>query len=76
MRQSRRHWLENKILFLKNEDFNSKVIAKRTLRSELREDRESTGRFNIDYLPTCPGTYDFLISGTINYVYILLCAAY
>jgi hypothetical protein len=59
-----------KILFLKHEDFDARVIAKSVLRGELKEDSDTVGRFNIDYLPTRPGTYGFLVTGTINNFYI------
>ena len=58
-----------KILYLKKEDFDAKVLAKTILKGELKEDRDTVGRFNIDYLPTIPGTYGFIVKGTINGVY-------
>ncbi len=59
-----------KILFLEEESFDAEVVAKSILRGDLKEDRETISRFNIDYLPTRPGTYGFVISGTINNVYV------
>ena len=59
-----------KILYLKKENFDAKVLAKAVLKGELTEDRDTLGRFNIDYLPTIPGTYGFIIKGTINGVYV------
>ena len=62
--------LEVKVLYLKKEDFDAKVLARAILKGDLKEDRDTQGRLNIDYLPTRAGTYGFIISGTINGVYI------
>jgi len=59
-----------KILFLEKENFDARVIAKARLKGDLKEDRETAGRFNIDYLPKVRGTYGYKIKGTINGVYI------
>lgn len=62
--------LNVKILFLKNEEFDARILAKKILKGELKEDGDTPSRFNIDYLPTIPGTYGFMVSGTINNIYI------
>lgn len=59
-----------KVLYLKKEDFDARVIAKSILKGEIKEDSDTLGRFNIDYLPTIPGTYGFIVKGTINGVYV------
>lgn len=58
--------LDVKILYLKKDAIDAKVLEKETLKGELRRDRTNPNRFNIALLPTEPGAYGFHLKGMIN----------
>jgi len=62
--------LSVKVLYLKEDAFDSKVLKERELTGDLRRDRASPNRFNIWYMPTRAGAYGFQIKGMIDGVVI------
>ncbi len=62
--------LSVKVLYLKDDTFDAKVLKARELTGDLRRDRSTPNRFNIWYKPTRAGAYGFHIKGTIDGVAI------
>ncbi|NOZ52614.1 MAG: hypothetical protein GXP08_05635 [Gammaproteobacteria bacterium] len=62
--------LSVKVLYLKEDAFDAKVLKAKKLRGDLQRDRSSPNRFNIWYMPTRAGAYGFRIKGTIDGVVI------
>ncbi len=58
--------LSVKVMYLKDDDFDARVLKSKKLKGDLRRDRSSPNRFNIWYMPTRPGAYGFRIKGTID----------
>lgn len=58
--------LSVKVLYLKEDAFDAKILKARELTGELRRDRTTPNRFNIWYKPTRAGAYGFYIKGTID----------
>lgn len=55
-----------KVLYLKEDSQDAKVIKSSVLEGELARDRTNPNRFNIWFLPTKPGAYGFHIKGMVN----------
>lgn len=58
--------LEVRALYLQEDQFDAPILASARLEGDLRRDRSTPNRFNINYLPSRTGAYGFHISGTIN----------
>lgn len=58
--------IEIKILYLKEDAPDAKVIKSAVLKGDFRQDRSIPNRYNISVLLTKPGAYGFHIAGMIN----------
>lgn len=58
--------LEITALYLKTDAMDAKVKASAKLTGNLRRNRSTPNNFDIDFMPTKPGAYGFIIKGMID----------